>query len=130
MIRVSSGVQVVAIVTGVALVLLVVWLIRRGRLREETALLWLAAMAALLLVAIRRDLLERTASLFGIYYPPSILLLGIILAGILLALHFSVAISRLSDQNARLAQELALLREEMERSMRPREHADADDVRD
>jgi hypothetical protein len=37
-------------------------------------------------------------------------LLGVILLGFLLALHFSVSLSRLSEQNKRLAQEVALLR--------------------
>jgi hypothetical protein len=111
MIRVYSGAQIVSIAIGVALVALVPWLIRKRRLHEETALLWLAAMFGLLLIAVRRDLLDWVAGAFGIYYSPSILLLGIIFVGILLALHFSVVISRLTKQNTRLAQELALLRE-------------------
>jgi hypothetical protein len=114
MIQVDSGVQIVAIVTSIALGGLVLWLISRGRLREETALWWLVAAGVLLLFSLRRDLLTWTAATLGIFYPPSVLLLGIILAGTLLALHFSIALSRLSDQNKRLAQELALLAQRLD----------------
>jgi hypothetical protein len=109
MIQVNSSVQILSIVVSFALAGFVVWLISRGRLREETALWWLAAAAALLLFALRRDLLEWTAAALGIFYPPSVLLLGIVFAGTLLALHFSVSLSDLNVQNKRLAQELALL---------------------
>jgi hypothetical protein len=114
MMQVNSTTQVAAIVAGASLGLLVLWLIRKGRLREETGLYWLAAVGLLMVLALRRDLLEWTAAALGIFYPPSVLLLGTILAGILLALHFSVALARLSTQNKRLAQELALLAQKVE----------------
>jgi ABC-type phosphate/phosphonate transport system permease subunit len=109
MIEVNSAVQIVSILTSVSLVALVVWLIRRGRFREETALYWLLTTGVLLLFALRRDLLGWTAAKLGIYYPPMVLLLGIIFAGTLLAIHFSISLAHLNDQNKRLAQELALL---------------------
>ena len=115
MIEINSTVQLVSILTSVALVALVVWLIRRGRFREETALYWLLTTGVLLLFALRRDLLEWTAATLGIYYPPMVLLLGIIFAGTLLAIHFSMSLAHLNDQNKRLAQELALLAQRIDR---------------
>ena len=109
MTQISSSAQVASIITSFALVALVVWLIRRGRVREETALYWLLATGVLLLFSLRRDLLGWTAAKLGIFYPPTVLLLGIVLAGTLLAIHFSVSLTRLDGQNKRLAQELALL---------------------
>ena len=109
MTQVSTNAQVVSVIASVALVGLVVWLIRRGRFREETALYWLFATGILLLFSLRSDLLGWTAAMLGIFYPPTVLLLGIILAGTLLAIHFSVSLTRLDGQNKRLAQELALL---------------------
>ena len=115
MIEVNSTVQIVSILASIALVGLVVWLIRRGRFREETALYWLLTTAVLLLFALRRDLLGWTAEKLGIYYPPMVLLLGIIFAGTLLAIHFSMSLAHLNDQNKRLAQELALLAQRVDR---------------
>jgi hypothetical protein len=124
----NSTTQVVAILTGTALGGLVLWLIRKGRLREETGLYWLAAVGLLLFLALRRDLLEWTAAALGVAYAPSVLLLGTILAGILLALHFSVALARLSTQNKRLAQEVALLAQMVEqRGGEPSSHPPRDE---
>jgi hypothetical protein len=114
MTKISTSSQVAAIIASVALVGLVVWLIRRGRIREETALYWLFATGVLLLFSLRSDLLGWTASLLGIFYPPTVLLLGVLLAGTLLAIHFSVSLTRLEGQNKRLAQELALLTQRIE----------------
>ena len=114
MTQVSASAQVAAIIASVALVGLVVWLIRRGRIREETALYWLLATGVLLLFSLRSDLLGWTAAMLGIFYPPTVLLLGILLAGTLLAIHFSVSLTRLDGQNKRLAQELALLTQRIE----------------
>jgi hypothetical protein len=114
-IEINSTVQIVSILTSIALIALVVWLIRHGRFREETALYWLLATGVLLLFALRRDLLEWTAARLGIYYPPMVLLLGIVFAGTLLAIHFSMSLARLNEQNKRLTQELALLAQRVDR---------------
>jgi hypothetical protein len=116
MTELNSTVQIVSILISFSLVALVVWLIRRGRFREETALYWLLTTGVLLLFALRRDLLGWTAEKLGIYYPPMVLLLGIIFAGTLLAIHFSTSLAHLNDQNKCLAQELALLAQRVDHS--------------
>jgi hypothetical protein len=93
--------------------IVIVELIRRGQLKERYALLWLFAGIILLVFSLSRGLLEYVASLVGIYYPPSLLFLLAFLFLMLITLHFSSVISELSDKNKLLAQELALLRQEM-----------------
>lgn len=94
--------------------ILIVELIRRGRLKEKYSLLWLFAGTVLLVFSSSRALLEFAAHVFGVYYPPSFLFLLAFLFLLLITLHFSVVLSGLSDKNKQLAQELALLRQEME----------------
>ncbi len=102
----------VAITIAGALVLMVavVEMVRRRRLRARYSLLWLMTAAAVLVVASSRGLLAWVASVMGIAYPPSALL--IIGFGFLAAttLHFSGVVSELSEANGSLAQELAMLR--------------------
>ena len=93
--------------------IIIVELIRRGRLKERYALLWLFAGTILLIFSLSRALLEYVASLVGIYYPPSLLFLLAFLFLLLITLHFSSVISELSEKNKQLAQEVALLRQEM-----------------
>jgi len=97
--------------------IVIVELIRRGQLKERYALLWLFAGIILLIFSLSRGLLEYVASLVGIYYPPSFLFLLAFLFLMLITLHFSSVISELSEKNKQLAQELALLRQEMVEGM-------------
>ena len=114
----NSQVQITAIIASVAVMLLVFHLIRQRKLREEYALLWFAAGLGLIIVSIWRDLLHYAARLLGVAYPPSVLLLGVIGVGFLLAMHYSISLSRLVEQNKRLAQEVALLRHQLDQTNR------------
>jgi hypothetical protein len=107
----STRIQLVAIAVTGGLFFLVFELVRRRRLMERYALLWLFSTAVLLALAVWRGLLERVASTVGIYYAPSALFavaFGFVLA---MLLHFSLVISRLADQNKVLAQKLGMLQE-------------------
>src|SRR5687768_14839139 len=114
---------------GALLLLAVVFeLVRRKRLMERYALLWLFSALVLLVLAVWRGLLGRVADAIGIFYAPSALFVVAFAFVLLLLLHFSLAVSRLTDQSKVLAQRLALL-EERERARardaepdRPRAH--------
>src|SRR5687767_10041688 len=110
----NPTIQIISVVGSVIVMLVVFELIRRRRLREEYSFLWFAAAFGLIVLSVWRELLHTLARVVGVEYPPSVLLLAGIGLGFLLALHFSVSLSRLADQNTRLAQEVALLRHEME----------------
>jgi hypothetical protein len=102
----------ISIVAGVAaaLLLLVIFeLIRSRRLQERYALLWLLTGSVMLVLAVWRDALGELAALFGVAYPPSALFLIGLVFIIVVLLHYSTVISRLSDQNRVLAQRLALM---------------------
>ncbi|HVD55269.1 MAG TPA: DUF2304 domain-containing protein [Thermoleophilaceae bacterium] len=111
----DARIQIVAILAAAALILVLLELVRRRRLLERYALLWLFSALVLLGLAVWRGLLEDVASVLGVAYPPNALFLiafGFVLA---LLLHFSLAVSRLSDQSKVLAQRLALLEERLGR---------------
>ena len=107
-------IQLVAILVTGGLFVLVFELVRRRRLMERYALLWLFASAVLLLLAVWKGLLNQIAHTIGIYYAPSALFViafGFILV---LLLHFSLVISRLADQNKVLAQKLGMLQQRLD----------------
>lgn len=106
-----SQLQVVATLGALLLLLLVLELVRRRRLLERYALLWLAVGVVLVVLGAWQGLLTRVSDAIGVAAPPNALFavgLGFL---ILLVLNFSVVISRLSDQTKVLAQRLALLEE-------------------
>ena len=104
-------IQVVAILATLGLLLVVLELVRRRRLLERYALVWLGSALVLLALAVWKGLLGSIASAVGIFYPPAALFViafGFILV---LLLHFSTAVSRLTDQSKVLAQRIALMEE-------------------
>jgi hypothetical protein len=104
-------IQIVAVVAAGILLFGILELVRRRRLLERYALLWIFSAAALLALAAWKGLLEKVANAIGIFYPPSALFViafGFILV---LLLHFSIAVSKLADQSKVLAQRVALLEE-------------------
>ena len=107
----DDRIQIVAIIVTAGLFFLVFELVRRRRLMERYALLWLFATAILLGLAVWRGLLERISSTVGIAYAPSALFAVAFAFVLALLLHFSLVISRLADQNKVLAQKLGMLQE-------------------
>ncbi len=115
----NSEIQIIAIAVSVIVMLFIFYLIRQRRLREEYALLWFAAGLGLIVFSVWRGLLDEIALYVGIAYSPSLLLLGTIILGFLLAMHFSISLSRLMEQNKRLAQEVALLHYQLSQLTKP-----------
>ena len=115
----NPQVQIISIAASLAVMAFVFQLIRKRRLREEYSILWFLASLALIVVSLWRGSLDLAARWLGVAYPPSVLLLAAIGLGFAAAIHFSMSLSRLAEQNTRLAQEVALLRFRLETGIEP-----------
>ena len=103
-------VSIAATIVSLLLLVGVFELIRSRRLRERYALLWLATGIVLVVLSAWRGGLNTIAAWLGVRsYPPAVLFAIGLLFVILVLLHYSTVISRLTDQNVVLAQRLALL---------------------
>jgi hypothetical protein len=109
-------IQIVAIVASASLLVIVFELVRRKRFLERYALLWLFSAFILLGLSIWKDFLYTLSDAIGIAYPPNALFLVAFGFVLILLLHFSLAVSRLSDQTKVLAQRLAMLEERQDAS--------------
>jgi len=108
-------ISVAASIASVLLLLIVLELIRSRRLRERYALLWLATGAILLVLSAWRGALNTIAGWLGVSsYPPAILFAAATLFVIVVLLHYSTVLSKLSDESTILAQRLALLEREIQ----------------
>ena len=110
----TERVQLFAIIGSILLFLFILELIRKKRIKEQYSLLWFFFGLAFIVLSVWRDALEWLAHTMGIAYAPSALLLMLVIAIFLILIQFSVIISRLSDKNDRLIQEVALLKEQIE----------------
>ena len=116
-------VSIGGVIASLVLLAVVVELIRSRKLRERYALLWLLTGLALLVLSAWRGALNSFADWAGVEsYPPAVLFAVGLLFIIVVLLHYSTVISRLADQNAILAQRLALLEASVdERAGKPSE---------
>jgi len=106
---VTDRVQVVSLAVSVLLLLVVFELVRRRKLTEEYSFLWILCALALVLLSVRRQILDATARWLGVYYPPAVLLMVLILMVFVASLCFSVIVSRQRQQIERLIEETAIL---------------------
>lgn len=124
----TSRLQIVAVLATAALLVVVFELVRRRRLMERYALLWIFSATVLLCLAAWGDALQRLSSAIGVFYAPSAFFaagFGFVLA---LLLHFSLVVSRLVEQNKVLAQQVGQLHERLDWLTRqlPAGQADSD----
>jgi hypothetical protein len=108
------GQRVEVIAVAILICTVIFELIRRKHLMERYAILWLVLGVTVFVLAAWKGLLTSLSRAAGIYYPPAALFAVAFLFVLALLLHFSIVLSRLSDQNKILAQRLALLQQQLE----------------
>ena len=100
---------------GLVLLGIVLHLVRKRKLKEEYALLWIAMGLTGILLASWRGLVFAFSFAIGIADPANAFFLLSLLFLIVILIHFSVVVSETTEKTRILAQEVALLRWENER---------------
>ena len=106
--------KIFAIIAASALLVLIAVLVKRRKLREELALLWLITGIGIMALVIGYPLLEMVSKLIGAVVPTTTLFLFAFLFLILISISFSVRFSRISDQMQSVITEISFLRKELE----------------
>ena len=107
-------IQIFAILASFAVCFVILELVRKRKLMEKYSLIWLLSAVLLIVLSFWREMLEWLADLLGVDYAPTALFIVLSFCGLGLLVHFSIVISKLTEQNKILAQELGLLRNEMQ----------------
>lgn len=105
----DNRVRIAAVIVTAIMLGVVLELVRRRRLVERYALVWMLVALALLVLAIWNQLLGSAADLIGIAVPSNALFAAAFALAFVLLLHFSVITTRLSEETKILAQEVARL---------------------
>lgn len=106
--------KVFAIIASFLIMAIVVELVRRRKLREEYSWLWLITGMVIILLVIWYDLLVFLTRLIGAIAPTTTLFIFGLLFLMIISLHYSIQISKLSQQVKEMAQQLTLLKGEVE----------------
>lgn len=102
-----------SIILSLGLLSIIFELVRRRKLKEKYAILWIITGVIILIMAIFQNLLIWFTHLFGIITPINALFFFGIFFIIIINLHFSLVISNLSEQIRKVAQRLVLLEGEI-----------------
>ena len=103
--------------------------LRRHRLREKYALIWFVIAVGVFVVALFPVLLQRATTLLGLQVPANLLFFIASLVLLILTLQHSYELGRVEERTRTLAEEVALLRLELERATRDADHQPPDPTR-
>ena len=108
-------VRLISIAISCGLILFVLDLVRRRKLKERYSLLWFGMCMSFIILALRPVSFDGfLGRVLGVYQTPNLFFLAAVTFLIIVCIHYSVRVSALSEQTSALAQELALLKREME----------------
>ena len=107
-------IQIITIIASVLFLCLVFRMVVKGRLREEYSIIWLLFTGILVTFSFWEKGLLLVSNLFGVYLPANLVFTISIFIALVYLLHLSVVASKLQKQNKLLAQEMALMKNEME----------------
>jgi hypothetical protein len=99
-----------AVIMVLLLLGMIIYLVKKGKLREEYSWIWMLTGFLLLALVFFYDVLILITGMIGAVMPTTALFIFGIIFLILVSLHFAVKISELTTQVKNLAQEVSLLR--------------------
>jgi hypothetical protein len=105
--------QWTAALFGVITGLCILWLVRRDRLHGLFAMWWLLIALAVLVLGLFPRVVDWLGGLFGVSYPPTLILLLGLSAVILKLLAIDIGFTRRERQTRRLLQKVAILELEL-----------------
>jgi len=114
-----SGVYIITLTSAVVTLTVILELCRRRQLREKYALLWLGCGVVVLVIAIAPGLYNRLAHALGVINPPDLLTVMAALFLLVVCVHMSWELGRTEEKTRVLAEEVTLLRNDLEVMRRP-----------
>ena len=113
-----TGVHIIALVIAAVSLTLIVELSRRKQLRNKYTVVWLLVGLAIAVFAIAPGLFNAIAHGMGVKSPPDLLVVVASLFLLVVCVYLSWEAGRLEDKAQALAEEVALLRNELD-TLRP-----------
>ena len=109
-----SSVVVLGLVGAVCTLVVIFEMLRRQRLREKYAVIWVTVAIGTMLVALAPGVLTWAAEIVGVQLPVNLLFFLASMVLLLLSIQYSYEIGRLEDRTRTLAEEIALLRMQLD----------------
>lgn len=104
-----------AVAAAIVLLVAIVELLRRRRLREKYAVLWISVGLLILILAVFPGALGWVSEVLGIQLPINLLFLGSAVVLLVVSLQTSDELGQLEEETRTLAEEVGMLRLDLER---------------
>lgn len=106
--------QILSVVTNAAFLAVVIHNVRRKRIREGYALLWVGITVVMMILSVWIEPVAYFSAKVGIQTPSNALLLGFVFGILLLLFQYLVLLSQNQQKISTLVQEVALLKRRLE----------------
>jgi hypothetical protein len=114
----SLSAHIFAIVGSVIVLLGIIEMLRRRQLSEKYAVLWLVVGVLILVLTVFPGLLTWFSQVIGIQVPTNLMFFVAIVFLVGVSIHQSWELSRLEDETRRLAEDVAILRLEIDEKLK------------
>ncbi len=109
-----QNIQVLGAVFSISLFIVAFFLVKQRLLQDKYSLIWFFVSLFVFIMSVFDEFISLLAELIGVYYPPSLFFIILIVCIYFLLLNMSISLSKLKTQNKILTQELALTKLRME----------------
>jgi hypothetical protein len=109
-----TGVHIIALVAAIITLSAIIELSRRRQIHEKFAVVWLAVGVVIAVFAIAPGLFNSLAHAVGVKSPPDLLVVVAALFLLVVSVYLSWEVGRMEDKARLLAEEVALLRRDLE----------------
>jgi len=104
--------RIILLIIGISFLIMVCECIRRRKLNEKYALLWIFSSSVILLFSLFPYLLNKISDIFGLFYLTTLLLICFFFL-IIIVFSYSIVISTLTNKNNCLTQEISILKSKL-----------------
>jgi hypothetical protein len=104
-----SNALTLSTILGIATIVWILFLYRRGKLKENYALFWILISSTIVIISTFQDLLVWANSILQAGSTTWVVLASFVFLLIVTSIYYSMKISELTEQNKKIAQALALL---------------------
>src|ERR1700733_7249517 len=111
-----TRIQIITIAINFIFIAYIARLITKGKLREEYAIVWCVCTLLLIVFSFWTKGLELMSKVFGVFDPPNLVFTAFIFIILIYLLHLSVVSSKSHHSINTLTQEIALLKQKMEKA--------------
>ena len=111
-----NGAELLGLASSLIILVTLFEMLRRHRLREKFALIWFLIAVGSVIVALVPAVLTKATEVLGLNLPSNLLFFVASIVLLLLSLQHSYELGRLEERTRTLAEEVALLRLELDRA--------------